>query len=126
MTPAIHGTPDYMLALKAAHGSIAGRAAIDFDAFAASMARWECYPVRAAGAICGAVFVKDGEIHACVMPVGFGLWLTRPVLSLVAQTIRRFGVAFSRAVTADGQTFLRRLGFATAGFDIYVRAHHGR
>lgn len=116
-------------ALRAAYLSALDRLppGSSFDGFAAALSGWKCYPVKVDSAIVGAVLVNGPEIHACIKPEAFGLWLSRRLLRLIDGAVKSFGYAMTQAATPAGKRFVERLGFKATRCapTVYLKVRHG-
>lgn len=101
-----------MDALTAAYESAADRlCGLSLDDFMAAVAGWDVHPVTVGGAVVGAVLVNGPEIHACVKREACGRWMSRRLLGVLDQVVKRYGFAVTSATTDDGVRFVQRLGF---------------
>ncbi len=106
-------------ALDAAWASVQSRTdatRAEFDALTDAAA---VHPVVVAGQIHGALIVIGAEIHACVVPAAFGLWLHRPALRVLRDIVATYGRATTSVQTGceAGARFVARLGFVPTSAD---------
>lgn len=105
-------------ALRAAWESCRDRWPVEYEQFAEAMRGWDVEPVEVGGRIVGAVLMRGPEIHACIKPEGFGLWLSRRVLrDTLVRLVAEHGRAETSVATgnAAGEAFVQRLGFVESG-----------
>lgn len=62
----------------------------------------------------GAVLVVGPEIHACIKS-GFGRWLHKKQLRILADVMDAYGYATTATTTQEGEAFVERLGFDLVG-----------
>jgi GNAT superfamily N-acetyltransferase len=84
---------------------------IAFDAFASALEGADLHPVCVDGKCVGALIVKGCEIHASVLPEARGRWVSRQLLRVLVDVVRKHGRAETSATTPDGVAFVQRLGF---------------
>ena len=87
---------------------------ITFDEFKTMFADWECIPIDVKGEAAGALMCKEHEIHACIIPKFFKVWLSRKVWNTVfKERLSKYGY-LQTGVTANneiGKRFVERCGF---------------
>lgn len=91
---------------------------VSFEEFQWLCQDWEAEPVEVDGQLVGAVLMRGPEIHACIKPEGFGLWLSRRVLrDTLVRLVAEHGRAETSVATgnAAGEAFVQRLGFVESG-----------
>lgn len=100
-------------ALDAAYESMRDRADIGKESFLEAVKDWECFPVHVNGKLVGAVLRDGPEIHACIKPEGFGRWIFKSQLRILADTIEKHGYALTSVAPGnmDGHNFVTALGF---------------
>lgn len=108
---------DYMTAMQLAR--LAAAPHYTQAEFLASLANWECFPVRVDGEIVGAVLRNGPELHACIEQRGRGRWAGKWVYRLIQDTKKLWGFVATRA-DGVGVEFVRRLGFVHSRGNIYV------
>jgi len=111
-------TNEHDEALRAAWESCRDRWPVEYEQFAEAMRGWDVEPVEVGGRIVGAVLMRGPEIHACIKPEGFGLWLSRRVLrDTLVRLVAEHGRAETSVATgnAAGEAFVQRLGFVESG-----------
>ncbi len=113
------------LAIERAFEAVSPRMpGVSLAAFAKALAGFAVHPVAVDGACVGAVFVRECEIHACVLPSARGRWFGRPQARILDGVLRKYGVASTSATTAQGVEFVNRLGFRQFG-ERWLKGHHG-
>jgi Zn-finger nucleic acid-binding protein len=75
----------------------------------------EVNPVYVGSEVAGALIVSGHEIHACILPKFKGRWLSRKELRIMNAVIEKHGYAQTSATTAEGEVFVKRLGFVKHG-----------
>ena len=115
-------TPHLQIALA----SLQSRAPhITEAAFTDALADAVVHPVDVDGRPVGAVIVKGPEIHACIACDVRGLWMSKWLLRLLGDVVRKHGHAITRATTDEGRQFVQRLGFVRRGDSWVMGANHG-
>lgn len=105
-------------AILAAYESAQERMNLSFDEFQQRTENWIACPVHINGKLVGAVLMDGPVIHACINPEGFGRWLTKRVLKdTLCRILREHGHAVTHVQdgNAEGEYFVRRLGFRKEG-----------
>jgi hypothetical protein len=91
------------------------------EQFIKGLETWYLKPVMVEGKLVGAVATKGPEIHACILPEGFGRWWNKRTFQEHLQPLlETWGYAMSRANTEAGRHFLRRIGFTEQEGDVWV------
>ncbi len=99
-------------AVKAAFESCKDRlGGISLDQFLMLTEPFEVFPMYANGRLCGAVFVYENHIHACILPFGEGKWFSRKAAKILNRVIENYGEAITTATTEEGRRFVLGLGF---------------
>ena len=101
--------------LHCAWRSLVDRFPISYDEFKQLIADFEITPIHVKGEAAGALFVRDADIHACVLHKFKGLWFSRKVFRILNQIIEKHGYVQTNATTPDGAEFVSRLGFTQYG-----------
>ena len=104
-----------MTPIEAAWLSLVDRFPVSFEVFSAACEAVEVFPVVVDAELAGALLVKGAEIHACILPQFKGRWLTRKELRVMDAVIEKHGYAQTSATTAEGEYFVKRLGFEQHG-----------
>ncbi len=95
--------------------SVVDRLPVPYEQFKTLVADFEITPVHVRGEAAGCLFVRNADIHACVLPKFKGHWFSRSVLRLINRIIAKHGYAQTNATTEDGKYFVTRLGFVPFG-----------
>jgi hypothetical protein len=100
------------MSLQTALESIQTRAPITLEQLEA--VNPEVHDVFVDGVDVGAVLVIGPEVHACIKS-GFGRWMLKKQLRILADVIDRHGYATTATTTDEGEAFVERLGFDFVG-----------
>lgn len=98
-------------ALVAAWQSTRARRDWSFDEFLSLTNEWTVHPIIVRGVIAGAVMQNGPELHACVLPEFFGIWMSKRFVRLIDEVIGTYGCAVTYCKTKEGVDFVKRLGF---------------
>ena len=111
------------MSLRMAWESVKGRSDVSWEQFAELP--MECHDVTVDGRDVGAILVIGPEIHACILPEGFGRWCNRRAVRILNDVIRRHGYATTSVAEGneDGARFVERFGFRLTGKDGAVRRY---
>lgn len=73
----------------------------------------EVHDVTVDGKDVGAILVIGAEIHACILPEGFGRWCNRRAVRVLNDVIKRHGYATTSVSDGNesGMRFVERFGF---------------
>lgn len=88
---------------------------VSIHAFSMALDGADVHPVAVDGQCVGAVVVLGCEVHACVVPSACGRWFGRQQARILGDVLKKYGVAATRATTAQGVHFVERLGFRQFG-----------
>ena len=110
---------DGMLSAKVVYQVIKDQLPIGFSEsdFLAYSTRYTFFPIIHNGVIVGA-YANDGPIiHAAVLPIARGKWLSKRVLKWIDGIIKQHGKAKTtvEAWNHAGHCFVKRLGFISVG-----------
>lgn len=116
--------------MAAYDSAVARMSGVGFQQFRELFWDWSCEPVFVRGELCGAILHKGPDIHACIKPEGFRLWVRKAHFGLLQGIIDRYGYAQTsvRKGNEVGDRFVRRLGFepiAEIAGNVIYRKNHG-
>lgn len=100
--------------LEIAYLSICARCDVPRDIFFRFFENWETYPVYVEGLQVGSILMDGPEIHACILPNGFGRWFTKKVYrDVFLCRLKIYGKLITSVSTNNsiGNQFVKRLGF---------------
>lgn len=108
-----------VLGLKEAYESAKERLnGMTFDQFKEAVKDFKVHPMFCGGKLCGAVLVRENNIHACIEPWAEKKWFGRKAGKILNRIIDQYGEAITTATTDKGKQFVERLGFEKDG-EIY-------
>lgn len=111
------------MSLETAFESVRQRAPVSWEQFKAIPA--EVHTMTVDGEDVGAVLVVGAEIHACILPKGYGRWCGKKAVRVLNDVIKRHGYATTSVIegNGDGERFVERFGFRFVGSDGAVRRY---
>lgn len=114
-------TDDRDAALRVGYSATDWSAPVPFSVYRNALQSWDIKAIERDGEVIGAVFFRDGEVHASVLPEWRGRWLTRKLLRVMFEADN----AWTQVTPGHEYMYdiLRRLGLAQNDAGHFVKGH---